>query len=665
VLSGSRPRSIQRAARYGAAAVILCLPLPSLLGLANLSYLPVSLVAVGLAVGLSRLEDGDHRRLFLELFAIAFSLRFVALVAVTWVASEVGGPFLGPDSTNYLRGGYYLAEHALHAPSHPAFLFGTFDSAPFYLFGAVVYLLGADLFGLQLFSCGLTALVGPIVHAWSRSLVPRHALVVGLVVSVFPSLIVLSVLDLLKDGPIVAGLAIAAWSLTRLIQAPPRWTHLVSAGLAGLALLFLQTSRFYVAAYLDAAMLVAAALVLLRFRRSTLNAVATTLVLLPVVGASLTASALGWPPLHRQVRDSVSLVLQLPVMRDYADGLIAGAGGSGERPSRSRLRALGEWLGIVRPEAIRPPLERPEGMLVSMEAPTGPVSGVVLGRGWAVQCGGDIERHQLIVNGSAWRDTRFSTHLPRPEIARDLPSGCVPADDRIGFEFDFDASRLGSFGRHVVQIDVTNDQGAVGRTEPVVVRVDTSNVPLPGMTRRGALPAAAASRSTRLQPESGASAAAAAPSAAATREPVSSLVTVAADTFRRLYGPFVWIAPQRWTAHELLTNDYPLYPGMLIWYALLPLMAVGFLRTGWDLLAGRRQPAPLATLWFFVAFYGLQYLAINLSYRQREVLFPFLLVLATAGLPVTETKAWRYGYIAYWGLLVVIATGHLVVRARM
>jgi hypothetical protein len=73
------PGLIRRAARIGLASLVLCLPLPSLLGVANSSYLLVTILGVGLIVGLSRLEGRAQRPVFLELFGIAFSIRLVAL----------------------------------------------------------------------------------------------------------------------------------------------------------------------------------------------------------------------------------------------------------------------------------------------------------------------------------------------------------------------------------------------------------------------------------------------------------------------------------------------------------------------------------------------------------------------------------------------------------
>ncbi len=58
------------------------------------------------------------------------------------------------------------------------------------------------------------------------------------------------------------------------------------------------------------------------------------------------------------------------------------------------------------------------------------------------------------------------------------------------------------------------------------------------------------------------------------------------------------------------------------------------------------------------------YLTLNLSYRQREFMFPFLLVFAALGLEaLRHVTWWPRAYAGYWALIGVGATGHLVARA--
>jgi hypothetical protein len=134
---------------------------------------------------------------------------------------------------------------------------------------------------------------------------------------------------------------------------------------------------------------------------------------------------------------------------------------------------------------------------------------------------------------------------------------------------------------------------------------------------------------------------------------------------RRMLGPFIWIAPPSLTARDLLAGDYLLYPGMLFWYSLLPWMAVGCAIVAWALLRGT-TPFLLGAALIYVVLYLGQYLVINLSYRQREALFPLLVVFAAIGID-------RFGrhrpalqmYGAYWLTLAAVAAGHLFVRARL
>jgi hypothetical protein len=143
------------------------------------------------------------------------------------------------------------------------------------------------------------------------------------------------------------------------------------------------------------------------------------------------------------------------------------------------------------------------------------------------------------------------------------------------------------------------------------------------------------------------------------------LATATVNLIRRVLGPFPWIPPSRWNLRTLQAGDYFLYPGMLLWYAMLPFVAIGFA------LAGRatfrrsaHMPMSLAVLWLFTAGYSLQYLLINVSYRQREAIVPVLLVFAWWGIVYwwKRPRLTRW-YGAYWAALVVLAVAHLGLRA--
>ena len=136
------------------------------------------------------------------------------------------------------------------------------------------------------------------------------------------------------------------------------------------------------------------------------------------------------------------------------------------------------------------------------------------------------------------------------------------------------------------------------------------------------------------------------------------------NTIRRLYGPFVWIWPGDWTARALVAADYFLYPGMLLWYALWPFLLLGFCSAGLHVLAGAEKRPGLVAMWLFSLAYMAVFLSINLSHRQREDLFPFLIVFACLGVSMAvRSRAWRLGYGLYWLAISMLAAAHLAVRS--
>jgi hypothetical protein len=140
----------------------------------------------------------------------------------------------------------------------------------------------------------------------------------------------------------------------------------------------------------------------------------------------------------------------------------------------------------------------------------------------------------------------------------------------------------------------------------------------------------------------------------------------AANLFRRIYGPFPWILPDKWNLRFLQSADYLLYPGMLLWYGLLPFVVIGLTHVGRAVASRASESFGLVFLWLFTAIYFLQYLAINVSYRQREAMFPVLVVFGCIG----WAHARRGGqmprwYVAYWAGLGGLAAAHLALRAWM
>jgi hypothetical protein len=147
---------------------------------------------------------------------------------------------------------------------------------------------------------------------------------------------------------------------------------------------------------------------------------------------------------------------------------------------------------------------------------------------------------------------------------------------------------------------------------------------------------------------------------------VGTVVSFLANLFRRLYGPFVWILPTDWHFRVLQAGDFLLFPGMLVWYGLLPVIAVGLGVTAWRILTRTETRFGVMFLWCFAAVYFVQYLLINLSYRQRDVMLPVLLVFACLGAPyLMGLTRWRTWYATYWIVLALIASVHILARTLM
>lgn len=144
----------------------------------------------------------------------------------------------------------------------------------------------------------------------------------------------------------------------------------------------------------------------------------------------------------------------------------------------------------------------------------------------------------------------------------------------------------------------------------------------------------------------------------------AGLLTLPANMFRRVFGPFPWIAPADWHFKVLQDGQYYLFPGMLVWYALLPAIVAGLGLTAVRMWRREESRTGLVMLWFFVVIYFAQYLTINLSYRQRDVTLPVLLIFGWIGLTwgreISRARIW---YSRYWAVLCVIAGTHILVRA--
>ena len=158
------------------------------------------------------------------------------------------------------------------------------------------------------------------------------------------------------------------------------------------------------------------------------------------------------------------------------------------------------------------------------------------------------------------------------------------------------------------------------------------------------------------------------PTAAASLESGSrgGVIAVPINLFRRLYGPFIWILPSQLKLQLLFSTDYLLYPGMLIWYVALPFVIAGLLKVMWGAATGREPNLALVALAVFELLYFAQYMAINLSYRHRDIMVPFLMIFAWTGWRYLANVPWRRrAYAFYWLALCVIAAGHLLVRSLL
>ncbi len=477
------------------AGCVMLLILPAVLIDANLSYLVVTVLFVGLAWLLARLNERSDRQAVLGLFALAFTLKFAALVFLHWVAIPAGGPFLGPDSTSYFAGSRLLASTMFVLPEHPIIAFDGTGVAHYYLFAGVILVTGADLFALQLLNCGMLALVAPLTFLLCRAMIPNVALVVGVLTAVHPSLVVLGALDLLKDPSILFSTMLTLWALAEIMRGPGTAALIGFGGLAVVALSYLEMDRFYVAAYIEIGIIVGLLLGWVRRRVGGTRWSAVVALALVILCSEFMISRLGFTP---------SLIL------------------------------------------MRPSVE------------------YVLGGGWQPSVGEGL--------------------VPRSEAS---PSGAV----------------------------------------------DGATPPRPSVV---------------------------------TGSPMSfRLVSGAVELVRRLYGPFVWVMPQRWDWREVLTHDFPLYPGTLVWYAIYPLIFVGLSKTAWRLVSERGSGDALVVVWTFTVLFLAQYLAVLFSYRHRETLAPFLLLFGVLGLPERWTRHWTVGYAVYAALVAIMAIGHLLVKSTL
>ena len=447
------------------------------------SFLAVAFLALIGASALAGAEVRRNRIVSLNLFALALMVRVIALTSLSWGATRDGGSFLGIDSIAFLRGATYLATHGFHLGMSPVAFFGTYNVAQYYLFAAAIRYLHADLFALQMMNAGLTAFAAPLTFSIFRHVLPRVARASGLLVGLYPSLIVLSVVDLLKDPSVLAATLLAVWTVATIMRARRPATVVCLAGPGLIALLYLRTGRFYALGYMEAGLVGAAAWIFIVARKT---------------------------PVRRPIRTAV--------------------------------------VGLV-------------AMFAACEA-------VPQAAGWPIS--------------------------------------------PVLFEMQF--------------VRAAKTPALMNYSEGLVDRLADENTP--SQPPRGAV-----------------------------------TLSFGANLVRRVFGPFPWIRPQQWSVRYLEANNYLLYPGMLVWYSLLPVTLLGLLLVGRDIVRRADVGFAMAFVWLFTVPYCLQYLAINLSYRQRDVMFPILVVFAAVG--SAQAISWpSFGrwYRRYWIALALLATAHLTVR---
>ena len=515
----------------------LALPLPLLLADTGPAYLMVPVALAAAIAGIAATEPESSRRLVVSLGIIGFVCSWTLLLALLWVQRAEGFVVLGPDGVEFLRGAEILVATKFTLPQPSHVYFQTFSTAHYFLFAAVLYLLGPSLFHLQAFNCAAAALIGPLTFAWTREVYPRGALPAALLVTLFPSLAYLAAVDLWKDPSVILATTVVIWALVGMYRTQ-RTARLLAFGLlAGGGLWYLNTSRFYPAFYLGLG-LIFAAIVALVYRCPIRKG-----LLVAVLGAIAIGEAgpmaRGWPGSPLLMTASISHVLNVPSMKYFTAGLMDRMATESPRSRETAGHKL-ETLGHLN-----------TGLLVGSKS-------------------------EQAADRRAVAGNKGSTAADRPPKV-------------LQVDVDTELATSATFGSFAWMIQI----------------------------------------------------------------------------IRRVYGPFVWILPPTMTASGWLGDLYLMYPGMLLWYALVPPMVLGFALAGWSILRGR-QHFMLGVVWVYAGLYSLQYLAINLPFRQREAMFPALAIFGVMGYHWARGRRWAtWLYVAYWIGLVTMAVVHLVVRARM
>jgi hypothetical protein len=230
------------------------------------------------------------------IFALALLLRVAAVFILWYAAPRPIETLLGSDSRNYLDRARELAASDFHLAGHPAKVLGTYHAAPYYLFGGAIWL-GADLVQLQLLNSVLGALAASLAFAAARAAGLRYALTIGVLVAVNPSTVLLSSFDLLKDPSVMLATIAAIYGIILGLSTtrPARGIQrLLPWGLVTIALIYLRMSRFYVATFMEVALIAAVFVMILRTKSEDRRAVGLCAAFTVVLGEAIPA-LLGWP----------------------------------------------------------------------------------------------------------------------------------------------------------------------------------------------------------------------------------------------------------------------------------------------------------------------------------------------------------------------------------
>jgi len=175
--------------------------------------LAIVLVAFVTAVALSRMLDREDRAIALGLFGWALAFRLLVVLILSLVSSEyVAGGLLSPDGTGYLSRSRVLLQSEFDVGSPFAF-FGTYDIGQYYVFAALMKLGGSSFVVLAAFNAAVGALAAPFAFAWAHLAIRKHAVLVGAVAALSPSLALLATTNLLKDPMIILGTLVVALSV--------------------------------------------------------------------------------------------------------------------------------------------------------------------------------------------------------------------------------------------------------------------------------------------------------------------------------------------------------------------------------------------------------------------------------------------------------------------